>query len=155
MIHVVVMKPTSFLAAFLLLVAAPLMAEPPPMQVYKSATCNCCQKWIDHVKARGYDVVANDVADLGPVKRELGVPIGAASCHTAVIGGYIVEGHVPVDDISRLLAERPKDVLGIAVPGMPIGSPGMEGPNPETYQTLAVKKDGKLEVFAEHGPSKR
>ena len=122
------------------------------MQVYKSSTCNCCVKWIDHVKARGYAVTANDVADLEQVKQELGVPRGAASCHTAVIGGYVIEGHVPIEDITRLLAEKPKDVVVLAVPGMPIGSPGMEGPNPERYQTLAVKKDGKLEVFAEHGP---
>ena len=143
---------TGLLATLLLVLPATLLAEPPPMQVYKSPTCNCCQKWVDHVKSRGYVVTTNDVADLGPVKQELGVPQGATSCHTAVIGGYVIEGHVPAEDIARLLAERPKDVLGIAVPGMPIGSPGMEGPNPERYQTLAVKKDGKLTVFAEHAP---
>ena len=151
--HIARVKPTTgVLAAWLLLLPAPLLAEPPPMQVYKTRTCNCCVKWIDHVKARGYVVTANDVPDLLPVKQELGVPRGASSCHTAVIGGYVIEGHVPVEDISRLLDERPKDVLVLAVPGMPIGSPGMEGPNPERYQTLAVKKDGKLEVFAEHAP---
>ena len=146
-------KPTTgLLAALLLVLPAPLLAEPPPMQVYKTPTCNCCQKWVDYVKARGYVVTVNDVTDLAPVKQELGVPRGATSCHTAVIGGYVVEGHVPVEDITRLLAEKPKDVLGITVPGMPIGSPGMEGPNAERYQTLAVKKDGKLMVFAEHAP---
>ena len=152
--HIAFVKPTTgLLAALLLILPTPLLGEPAPtMQVYKTRTCNCCVKWIDHVKARGYVVTATDVADLVPVKQELGVPRGASSCHTAVVGGYVIEGHVPVDDISRLLAERPKDVLVLAVPGMPIGSPGMEGPNAERYQTLAVKKDGKLEVFAEHAP---
>jgi hypothetical protein len=85
------------------------------------------------------------------MKRQLGVPSGVSSCHTAVIGGYFIEGHVPAEDISRLLAEHP-DIAGLAVPGMPIGSPGMEGPGPVPYSVLAVQKDGKLEVFAEHRP---
>jgi hypothetical protein len=153
MMHITRVKPaTAVLAALLLSLPAPLLAQPPQMQVYKTPTCGCCVKWIDHVKAGGYEVVATDVTDLVPVKRELGVPMRTASCHTAVIGGYVIEGHVPVDDISRLLAERPADVLVLAVPRMPIGSPGMEGPNPERYETLAVKKDGKLEVFAVHAP---
>ena len=141
------------LSAFLLLRAEPVVAEPPAksMQVYKSPTCGCCTKWVDHVKSKGYEVSVSDIADVNPVKRELGVPPGSASCHTAFIGGYFVEGHVPVEDITRLLTERP-NIAGIAVPGMPIGSPGMEGPNPQAYKVLAVKRDGKLEVFAEHRP---
>ena len=83
--------------------------------------------------------------------RALGVPPEAASCHTAVIGGYFIEGHVPAEDITRLLDEHP-DISGLAVPGMPIGSPGMEGPNPQAYSVLAVQKDGKSKVFAQHGP---
>jgi hypothetical protein len=145
------MRTTRLLAPLLLIFVGRVTAEPPPMQVYKTSTCGCCVKWIDHVKARGHAVAANDVTDLMGVKRELGVPVGASSCHTAVVDGYVIEGHVPAEDIARLLAERPKDVLGLAVPGMPIGSPGMEGPNPQTYRTLAVKKDGRIEVFAEHG----
>jgi len=126
-------------------------AAPQMMQVYKSPTCSCCQKWVDYVQKRGYQVTVSNVSDLNSVKRELGVPSGASSCHTAVIGGYFIEGHVPEEDISRLLTERP-NISGLAVPGMPIGSPGMEGPNPQPYTVFAVQKDGKLTVFAEHRP---
>jgi hypothetical protein len=139
------------LAACLVLRAHPVAADPQAMQVYKSRTCGCCQKWVDHVRSRGYQVTVSDVSDVAPMKRQLGVPSGASSCHTAVIGGYFIEGHVPAEDISRLLAEHP-DIAGLAVPGMPIGSPGMEGPVPVPYSVLAVQKDGKLEVFAEHRP---
>jgi hypothetical protein len=101
------------------------------------------------VRSRRYAVTVSNVLDMTSVKRELGVPSEAESCHTAVVGGYFLEGHVPAEDISRLLAEHP-DISGLAVPGMPIGSPGMEGPNAQSYLVLAVQKDGKLEVFAEH-----
>lgn len=121
------------------------------MQVYKSPTCGCCQKWVDHLRSRGYNVTVSDVSDVSRVKRDLGVPSGASSCHTALVGGYFIEGHVPEEDISRLLAERP-NIAGLAVPGMPIGSPGMEGPNPQAYSVFAVHKDGKVTVFAEHRP---
>jgi hypothetical protein len=139
------------LAACLVLRAHPVEADPQVMQVYKSPTCGCCQKWVDHVRSRGYTVTVSNVSDVTPVKRELGVPLGTASCHTAFVGGYFIEGHVPAEDVSRLLAEHP-DIAGLAVPGMPIGSPGMEGPNPHPYSVLAVGKDGKLEVFADHRP---
>jgi hypothetical protein len=139
------------LAACLVLRVHPVEADPQVMQVYKSRTCGCCQKWVDHVRGGGYQVTVSDLADLTPVKRQLGVPSGASSCHTAVVGGYFIEGHVPAEDISRLLAEHP-DIAGLAVPGMPIGSPGMEGPNAVPYSVLAVRKDGKLEVFADHRP---
>ena len=86
---------------------------------------------------------------MGGVKRQAGVPRGAYSCHTAFVDGYVVEGHVPAEDIKRLLTERP-DVAGIAVPGMPIGSPGMEGPNPQPYDVLAFDEDGVLSLFASH-----
>jgi hypothetical protein len=139
------------LGACLVLRAHTVAADPQAMQVYKSRTCGCCQKWVDHVRSRGYQVTVSDVSDVNPVKRQLGVPSGASSCHTAVIGGYFVEGHVPAEDIARLLAEHP-DIAGLAVPGMPIGSPGMEGPGPVPYSVLAVQKDGKVAVFAEHRP---
>jgi hypothetical protein len=135
----------------LLRIAGPSAAEPVKVQVYKSPTCGCCQKWVEHLKASGYDVSVSNVPDVAPVKRELGVPQGAASCHTAFVGGYFVEGHVPAEDVSRLLAEHP-DIAGIAVPGMPLGSPGMEGPNAPPYKVYAVKRDGTLAVFAEHRP---
>ena len=126
-------------------------AESPKVQVYKSPTCGCCQKWVDHLKSKGFDVSVSNVADVAPVKRELGVPEGASSCHTAFVGGYFVEGHVPAEDVSRLLAEHP-DVAGLTVPGMPLGSPGMEGPNAPPYKVFAVKRDGTMSVFAEHKP---
>jgi hypothetical protein len=142
---------TLVLAAWLVLLAHPAEADPQAMQVYKSPACGCCQKWVDHLRSRGYNVTVSDMLDVSRVKRDLGVPSGASSCHTALVGGYFIEGHVPEEDISRLLAERP-NIAGLAVPGMPIGSPGMEGPNPRAYSVLAVHKDGKVTVFAEHRP---
>jgi hypothetical protein len=139
------------LAAWLVLRAGPAAAGSETMQVYKSRTCGCCQKWVDYLRDRGYAVEVSNVLDLARVKRELGVPSSASSCHTASVGGYFIEGHVPEEDISRLLAERP-GIAGLAVPGMPVGSPGMEGPNPRTYYVLAVQKDGKVTIFAEHRP---
>ena len=138
-------------AASLALRARPVEADPQVVHVYKSATCGCCQKWVDHVRSEGYTVTVENVADVAAVKRNLGVPSTAQSCHTAVVANYFVEGHVPAQDIERLLAEHP-DIAGLAVPGMPIGSPGMEGPNPQSYRVLAVHKDGKVDVFAEHRP---
>ena len=126
-------------------------AEGVKAMVYKSPTCGCCSKWIDHLEANGFEVESKDLVDVTPVKRMNGVPMNLASCHTAIIGGYFIEGHVPAADVKRLLAERP-DVVGLAVPNMPMGSPGMEGPRSERYSVLAVKKDGTTEVFAQHGP---
>lgn len=138
-------------AACLVLHAHPVEAEPQAMQVYKSATCGCCLKWIEHVRSKGFTVAVSNVPDVTRVKRELGVPSGDWSCHTAFVGGYFIEGHVPAEDIARLLAQHP-DIAGLAVPGMPVGSPGMEGPNARPYSVLAVRKDGKVEVFADHRP---
>ncbi len=129
----------------------PAEADPHVIQVYKPLLCDCCQRWVDYLRSRGYKVTVSNVVSVNSVKRELGVPSEAESCHTAVVGGYFIEGHVPAEDISRLLAEHP-DISGLAVPGMPIGSPAMEGPNAQAYSVLAVRKDGKLEVFAEHRP---
>jgi len=140
------------IAGLLLAPTHVVRAEPKTIQVYKSPTCGCCQKWVDHLKNAGFTVDVSNVGELNTVKRQVGVPQGASSCHTAVVDGYFVEGHVPAEDVARLLRERPKDVVGIAVPGMPVGSPGMEGAYPEKYSTLAVQKDGKLKVFATHGP---
>ncbi len=136
------------LAAFGL--AWPAAAELPEVHVYKSPTCGCCSKWIDHLEAEGFEVKSTDVPDVTPVKRENGLPGELASCHTAFVDGYLVEGHVPASDVKRLLEERP-EVAGLAVPRMPIGSPGMEGPNPVKYEVLSFGEKG-VEVFAEHGP---
>ena len=125
-------------------------ADPIQVQVYKSPTCGCCNKWIDHLESNGFSVNATNVPDVTPIKAENGLPPRLASCHTAIVEGYLVEGHVPAEDIRRLLRERPK-VSGLAVPGMPIGSPGMEGHNPERYQVLSFGPEG-VSLFATHGP---
>jgi len=139
------------LAAWLVLGIRSAAAEPQAIQVYKSLSCGCCQKWVDYLQSRGYVVTVSNVLDLSRVKQENGVPRKVSSCHTAVAGKYFIEGHVPEEDISRLLAERP-NIAGLALPGMPTGSPGMEGPDPQPYFVLAVHKDGKITVFAEHRP---
>lgn len=122
-----------------------------PMVVYKSPTCGCCRAWVDYLQAAGVTVESRDVADLAAVKDSLGLPQGLGSCHTARIGGYTVEGHVPVEDIARLLAERPDGVAGIAVPGMPTGSPGMEVPGrPADPYDVVAYGDGGTRVWASH-----
>lgn len=121
----------------------------PTIVVYKTPTCGCCSKWVEHLKANGFTVMAQNRDDLTPIRRQHGVPQAVTSCHTALVGSYVVEGHVPAADVKKLLQEKP-DVKGISVPGMPIGSPGMEGPNPQKYDTLAFTSDGKTSVFARH-----
>jgi hypothetical protein len=131
--------------------AAPLAAASlPEVHVYKSPTCGCCEKWVEHLRAEGFAVRTTDVADVTPIKLENGVKPELSACHTAFVGGYIVEGHVPAADVRRLLAEKP-DVAGLAVPGMPIGSPGMEGPGAEAYEVLSFGKQG-VKVFSKHRP---
>ncbi len=117
--------------------------------VYKSPTCGCCSKWIAHLEANGFEVVAHDMENMASVKIENGIRREFTSCHTAVIDGYVVEGHVPAEDIRSLLRDRPA-VAGIAVPGMPIGSPGMDGPNPQAYDVLAFDNLGNTSVYAKH-----
>ena len=105
--------------------------------------------WVTHLEENGFRVETDNVLMLWRVRQQNGVPQAVSSCHTALVDGYVVEGHVPAEDIKRLLDERP-DVAGIAVPGMPIGSPGMEGPNPQPYDVLAFDEDGNLSHFASH-----
>jgi hypothetical protein len=119
------------------------------MVVYKTPTCGCCGAWVDHVKANGFKVEVHDLDGLTEIKRQHSVPDRLSSCHTARIGGYVIEGHVPAEDIQRLLRERPA-VHGIAVPGMPMGSPGMEGPRRDSYNVIAFHRDGREEIFARH-----
>lgn len=129
----------------------------PPMTVYKSASCGCCKQWVEHARANGFTVRIVDTEDLNSVKREMGIPAALASCHTVVVGSYIVEGHVPAADVKRLLRDRPR-VRGLAVPGMPIGAPGMEqGPvsGYERYDVVAFEQSGATRVFASHGPPVR
>ena len=120
------------------------------MTVYKHPSCGCCGKWVEHAQKHGFDVKVVETEDMVAVKKRLGVPDKLASCHTSQAGGYFVEGHVPAADIKRLLAEKPK-AAGISVPGMPMGSPGMEhGDHKQPYATILVGKDGKLTAFARH-----
>ena len=107
----------------------------------------CCSRWIAHLEANGFKVNAHDLADLTQVKLEHGIRRELTACHTALVDGYVIEGHVPAEDIQRLLQERP-DVVGLAVPGMPMGSPGMEGPTSEPYNVLTFDRNGNTTVFA-------
>jgi hypothetical protein len=119
------------------------------VDVYKSPNCGCCGKWIDHLKDAGFEVRAHNVMDVPAARKQLGMPDRLGSCHTAKVGGYVVEGHVPVADIQRLLKEKPK-ALGIAVPSMPPGSPGMESPRAVPYNTMLVQAGGETSIFAKH-----
>lgn len=139
--------------ALLLAPAASALAEELPlMKIYKTPTCGCCGVWVDHVKAAGFPVDVTDMRDVTPVKLQYGITPRLSSCHTAIVDGLVFEGHIPAGDIIRLLKERPAGVKGLAVPGMPIGSPGMEGPRPERYDVLAIAEDGRTSVYATHGP---
>ncbi len=137
----------------LLLVAAGARAEPagelPLLRVWKSPTCGCCGKWVEHMQAAGFRVQVTDIDNLDPIKTANGVPLKLASCHTARLGGYVVEGHVPASDVKRLLKDKP-DILGLTAPGMPAGSPGMDVPGSPPYEVLALDKDGKTTVYAIH-----
>jgi hypothetical protein len=133
-----------------------LLAEPgagpgTPITVYKSASCGCCGKWVDYLKANGFTPTVNDTDEMDAIKADAGVPAALHSCHTALLGKYVVEGHVPAPDLRRLLAERPA-VLGLAAPGMPPSSPGMSDPGQPAvrYDVLAFTKDGKSTLFARH-----
>ena len=114
----------------------------PPVLVHKDPNCGCCNGWVAHLKAAGFEVTVDERSDLAAIRRRLGVPDGLAACHTAEIDGYVVEGHVPAEAIQRLLKERPA-AIGLSVPGMPAGSPGMESPTPETYEVLLFGKSGR------------
>lgn len=136
--------------------AAQMLAEAgqpvPSVVVYKTPSCGCCNGWVDHLREAGFDVDARNVSDIMSVKRDAQVPGHLSSCHTALIDGYVVEGHVPADQIARLLTERP-EVLGIAAPGMPVGSPGMEGAGAKPYEVMTFDAEGGTEVFARIDPS--
>lgn len=121
----------------------------PVVTVYKSPTCGCCSKWVDHLKANGFKVAAFNVDDVMQHKSRLGVPPAMGSCHTAEVAGYVVEGHVPAQDIQRLLRERPA-ARGLTVPGMPQGSPGMEGPRKDAFDVLLIDPRGSTRVFAHY-----
>ena len=122
----------------------------PDIQVYKSPTCGCCAKWVKHLEDSGFSVNTKNVDNVNDYKRKAHLPYSLGSCHTAFVDGYAIEGHVPASDIKRLLTEKP-DIRGLAVPGMPVGSPGMEyGSRKEAYQTISYTREGVTAVFASH-----
>ncbi|HLU26696.1 MAG TPA: DUF411 domain-containing protein [Longimicrobiales bacterium] len=117
--------------------------------VYMSPTCGCCGKWVEHLRNAGFQVSVTEVMDVRPVKSRYGIAPEHWSCHTATVGDYVIEGHVPAADIARMLTDKPQ-IRGIAVPGMPIGSPGMEGGQPEPYNVLALHQNGSVSVYASY-----
>ncbi len=124
----------------------------PTIHVYKSPTCGCCNNWVDRLIEYGFKIETEDVDNLTPIKKQYGVPANLQSCHTAVVDGYVIEGHVPPADIERLLAERP-DAIGLAVPGMIVGSPGMEVPGSpaQPYDVVLFDESGQMSLFASYG----
>jgi len=125
------------------------LADLESITVYKSPTCGCCSQWVRHLQDNGFEVEAINRKDMNSIKSEAEIPRQLASCHTAIIGDYVVEGHVPAADIKRLLKEQP-DVAGLAVPGMPMGSPGMEGHRQDSYEVLTFTKTGDTTVFSRY-----
>jgi hypothetical protein len=121
-----------------------------PMVVYKNASCGCCRIWVEHMRKAGFTVEVHDVDNLNPIKQRVGLPYGMGSCHTAEIGGYFIEGHVPAAEVQRLLTEKPA-AKGLVVPGMPLGSPGMEqGDLREPYEVYIIANDGTPKVWAKY-----
>jgi hypothetical protein len=122
------------------------------IEVWKSESCGCCASWVEYLAKNGFTPKAANVAagELASIKAQAGISPRHQSCHTAKVSGYVIEGHVPAGDIKRLLTEKP-DAVGLAVPGMPVGSPGMEaGDDKEPYEVLLIRRDGTTEVFAKH-----
>jgi hypothetical protein len=132
-----------------LLVSVQLGAADPQMTVFKTATCGCCKKWVEHLKANGFAVTVTDVPSTAEYRKKYGVPDALQSCHTAIVNGYSIEGHVPAADIQRLLKSGAK-AKGLAVPGMPMGSPGMEGPRHDPYVVMLFDSTGKASVYQKY-----
>jgi hypothetical protein len=142
------------LAAAALMSVATAVAQQqtgPLVEVFKTPTCGCCSQWVTHMRANGFTIRTTDLKDLAEIKKSRGVPDQLQSCHTAVVNGYVVEGHIPAADVHRLLKEKPA-VAGIAVAGMPVGSPGMEypGTKAQPYNVMSFTKTGATSVFAKH-----
>ena len=146
------MKGLQFALALVFVILANLPAyaqDKRAMTVWKSPWCGCCGNWVKHVEDAGFKVEVKEVEDLDPVKKLAGVPEALQSCHTARVDGYTIEGHVPAADIERLLRERPK-VDGLAVPGMPSGSPGMENGVRDSYDVVTFTRQGAAEIFSSY-----
>lgn len=138
-----------FIFLFVVLLTACSQSEA-EVVVYKSPTCGCCKKWISHLEQNGFKVTAKDMQDVTPVKIKNGLTPPLASCHTALVDGYVIEGHVPAGDIKRLLKERPA-VKGLSVPGMPVGSPGMEqGSRKDRYNVVTFNNKGETSIFSSY-----
>jgi len=129
--------------------ANPVAAQPAPipMMVYSDPACGCCGKWISLMGSAGFRTTVQNTSDMAGIKKRYGIGVNLASCHTALVGGYLVEGHVPADLIKKMLAEKPA-IAGLAVPGMVTGSPGMEGATKDPYDVIAFDKAGKTSVYA-------
>jgi hypothetical protein len=156
------MQFTKHVRAAALLLAVAVMSQPvgaqtkaaaakPHLTVYKTPTCGCCGKWVEQMQANGFTATVTNMDDVGPVKAKNGLPARLVSCHTTLVGGYVIEGHVPAADIKRLLREKPA-IVGLAAPGMPAGSPGMDVPNSPPYDVLAFDKAGKTRVYSTQTP---
>ncbi|MDD4904635.1 MAG: DUF411 domain-containing protein [Methylobacter tundripaludum] len=146
-----VLKPhlRSLLLVFLVSTGSAWAQAATQVEVFKSPHCGCCGKWIEHLQQSGFQVNTREVNDVPAARKKLGMPDRLGSCHTAKVSDYVIEGHVPAADILRLLKEKP-NALGLAVPAMPPGSPGMETAKPVPYETLLVQADGSTRVFASH-----
>src|SRR6266849_613368 len=147
------MKHRNTLAAIasltLLAISSPSQSAGPLITVFKTPTCGCCGKWVEHLKANGFTVKVQEVNDTSAYEKQYRVPRSMVSCHTAVVNGYTIEGHVPAAEIKRLLSERPKAV-GLAVPGMPAGSPGMEAAHSDTYSVSVFDESGRASVYVSY-----
>ncbi|MCK9621403.1 MAG: DUF411 domain-containing protein [Methylobacter sp.] len=139
----------SLLLVFLVSTGSAWAQAATQVEVFKNPHCGCCGKWIEHLQQNGFQVSTREVNDVPAARKKLGMPDRLGSCHTAQVGDYIIEGHVPAADIQRLLKEKP-NALGLAVPSMPPGSPGMETAKPVPYETLLVQADGSTRIFASH-----
>ena len=141
--------------SFLSGVPAPAATPLPPVEVFKNPSCGCCGAWVDHLKQAGFQVKVTEVSDTAVVRKQHGLAEKFGSCHTAIVAGYVIEGHVPAKEIKRLLVSR-ITALGLAVPGMPVGSPGMEsGGHQDAYQVLLIDKQGRDRVFASYPQTPR
>ena len=143
------MRHRSRLLPLLLVMVTGTVLAQPIADVFKNPYCGCCEEWVKHLRLNGFQVKTHDLENVSTARRQMGMPDRLSSCHTARIGTYVVEGHVPAADILKLLKEKPK-ALGLAVPSMPPGSPGMEGSRSIPYETLLVQVDGSASVFAKH-----
>ncbi len=144
------MRKTLFTSLAVVAMFVGTAAHAATMTVYKSPACGCCAKWVEHVEKHGFTVKTVPTSDMAAIKTKAGVPDTLMSCHTTLVGGYVIEGHVPAADIKRLFAQKPR-AIGIAVAGMPMGSPGMEhGDHREPYSTMLIGTGGKVTTFARH-----